>query len=148
MNDAALAAPSSRLVLEADTAAELMRPNPPAISDRATIAEAIALFTDRGVSAAAVVDAGGWPVGVLSRSDLLIHEREALGQSSPADPPAVRDVMTPAVFAVPPDFPAADVVADLLRLNVRQLYVVDRNGALVGVVDALDVLSHLRAGAP
>jgi CBS domain-containing protein len=52
--------------------------------------------------------------------------------------------MTPAVFAVPPDYPAARVVGDMLRLKVHQLYVVEPGGTLVGVVNSLDVLRNLR----
>jgi len=52
--------------------------------------------------------------------------------------------MTPAVFSVGPDTPAAKVVHDLLSLNVHRLFVVDENGVLVGVISTIDVLRHLR----
>ena len=34
------------------------------------------LFTDKGIHAAPVIDEAGRPIGVLSRSDLLIHHCE------------------------------------------------------------------------
>jgi CBS domain-containing protein len=52
--------------------------------------------------------------------------------------------MTPAVFSVPSDFPARRVVAEMRALNVHRLFVVDDMGALVGTIEALDVLLHLR----
>src|SRR5262249_34700789 len=57
----------------------------------------------------------------------------------------VRDLMTPAVFCVAPDAPASRVVEEMLALKVHQLYVVDDDGVLVGVISALDVLRHLTA---
>jgi CBS domain-containing protein len=51
--------------------------------------------------------------------------------------------MTPAVFCVHADTPAANVVGRMLALNVRRLFVVDDAGVLVGVVSAFDVLRGL-----
>jgi len=49
------------------TASEFMEPNPVSIRDTATVAEALAVLTDRGHGAAPVVDEAGKPVGVLRR---------------------------------------------------------------------------------
>src|SRR3954454_20667734 len=107
------------LVLDAVTAEDLMTSNPISIHAGATVQEAVALLTDRGFSAAPVIDAAGRPVGVLSRTDLLVHEREQGHHATlsweadlesplaPAhqgfsvevvDPTRVRDIMTPVVF--------------------------------------------------
>jgi len=61
------------------------------------------------------------------------------------DTALVRDIMTPAVFSVAPDTPAASVVEQLVELKVHRLYVVEEDGTLVGVITALDILRHLRA---
>jgi CBS-domain-containing membrane protein len=147
------------LTLWAATAADLMMPNPMSIRADATVREAVLALTDRGVSAAPVIDEAGRPIGVLSRADILVHDREQ-GERVPAGPPGapsgsggpvgpgdqtrVRDIMTPAVFSVAPETPAAKVVEELLALKVHRLFVVDAAGVLVGVVSALDVLRHLR----
>jgi CBS domain-containing protein len=154
-----------RLALEARTAADLMTPNPVSLRSAATVPEAVALLTDRGFSAAPVIDAAGRPVGVLSRTDLLVHEREQGHHAAmsweadlesplrPAregfsvevvDPTRVRDIMTPVVFTVGLHAPAREAVEQMLALKVHQLFVVDKEGALVGVISALDVLRHLR----
>jgi CBS domain-containing protein len=158
-----------RLALWADTAADLMRPNPVSIRDNATIREAVALFTDKGFSAAPVIDAAGRPVGVLSRSDIVVHDREKVEYLAPVaeyydqselemrsgerlrngyqvervDPTLVRDLMTPAVFSVSPETRAGKVVDQMLALKVHRLFVVDESDVLVGVISALDVLRHL-----
>jgi len=158
------------LVLAAETAEELMTPNPVSVRDNATIQEAVALLIDKGISAAPVIDRAGRPVGVLSRSDILVHGREKPVYLSPApeyfhradlttaegetlpegfevervDRTRADEMMTPVVFSVTPHTPAAKVVEDMLALKVHRLFVVDPAGVLVGVISALDVLRYLR----
>src|SRR5579875_2424965 len=157
MTRAAIPAPSV-LVLAAQTAEELMVPNPISLREDATIPEAVALMTDRGFSAAPVIDEAGHPIGVLSRTDVLIHEREQVRHALPAedfpaerwrsrhegfsieitDSTLVRDIMTPTLFTVNVNTSAADVVKRMCDLKVHQLFVVDNDDALVGVISALN----------
>jgi CBS domain-containing protein len=133
------------LVLRARTAAEMMRPSPISIRGDATVAEALKLFTDKGISAAPVIDDAGRPVGVLSHSDLMVHERSLAGRTPDrGDQTIVYDLMTPTVFSVSPQTTAAEVVAMLLQLKVHHLFVVDAAGTLIGVISAVDVLRRLR----
>jgi CBS domain-containing protein len=146
-----------------------MTPNPVSIRDLASVREAITLLTTKGFSAAPVIDAAGRPVGVVSQTDILVHDRESikhlkpypefyhrseltlktgesLGKGFQVDAPdsaKVRDIMTPAVFSVTPDTPVKRVVQDMLSLKVHRLFVVERTGVLVGVISALDVLRRL-----
>ncbi len=106
-----------------------------------------------------MIDAAGRPVGVISRTDLLVHDREqgalpvhtAWDEEAPAtgfqvkhiDATLVRDVMTPVIFCVAPDDSAECVVNQLLGLKVHHLFVVDADGVLVGVISAQDVLKFL-----
>lgn len=138
---------TSRLVLDPVRAAELMTPNPTSLRAEATVPEAIAWLTEKGFSAAPVIDESGRPVGVVSRADILVHERERLRSSLAAtgDRTTVADIMTPAVFSVSPHMPADLVVEQLLTLNVHQLYVVDESQYLIGVISAHDVLRHLHS---
>jgi len=137
---------ASRLCLRAKTAAELATFNPVSLREDATLAEAVVVLIDKGMHAAPVINAAGQPIGVLSGTDILIHQREQAqrGSLGPGVPDArVRDLMTPAVFSVAQDAPASRVVAEMVSLNVNQLFVVDDSGALVGVIPALNVLRHL-----
>jgi len=170
MNATLLPPTGRRLTLRAETAADLMVPNPVSVREDATVREALTLLLDRGYSAAPVIDDAGRPVGVLSRSDLLIHDRETVsylvpmpayyhhseltldsGEELPGgfqvqdvERTRVGDLMTPAVFSVAPGASAAKVVEEMLALNVHRLFVVDAAGVLVGVISAIDVLRHLR----
>ncbi|HLJ92563.1 MAG TPA: CBS domain-containing protein [Gemmataceae bacterium] len=155
-----------RLLLRAETAADLMRPNPVSIRDTATVAEATALLTDKGFSGAPVIDEAGRPIGVLSRADILAHDRERLRSppsgseyymeaeiaqrqaTAPGEkhaPVLVCDLMTPAVFSVAPDATAEKVIREMLALKVHRLFVVDAGGVLIGVISVLDVLRHLQS---
>jgi CBS-domain-containing membrane protein len=137
---------ASRLTLDPVRAAELMTPNPMSLRDEAIVAEAMSWLIEKGFSAAPVIDPSGRPIGVVSRADILIHERERLRSmlAPSADPATVADIMTPAVFSVAPQTPVEQVVEQLLTLNVHQLYVVDQHAHLIGVISAHDVLRHLR----
>src|SRR5882672_8324363 len=74
---------TSPLKLHAQTAADLMVPNPISLRADANIREALALLTDKGFSAAPVIDEAGRPIGVLSRGDLLVHDREKVDYLAP-----------------------------------------------------------------
>lgn len=163
MTATAVRNPARRMELEADRAADLMTANPVSIRADASVREAMNMLTLRGISAAPVADPAGRPIGVISQTDLLIHERnrfahrrpvpayqvvcgESLDPLDPAaidDPTLVRDVMTPAVFSVRPETAARVVVDEMLQLRVHRLFVVDHAGVLLGVISMTDVLRHL-----
>ena len=66
------------LTLRAKTAADLMTASVVSVRDAASLKEAIACFIDKGISAAPVIDEAGHPVGVLSQTDVVVHDREAM----------------------------------------------------------------------
>jgi CBS domain-containing protein len=135
-----------RLVLPEKKAADMMTPSPVSIREGATVREAVELLTRREISGAPVIDEAGRPVGVVSRGDILVHDREAVDDGGDGDEGGgtrVRDIMTPVVFCVSPDAPASRVVREMVDLKVHRLFVVDNLGTLVGVITVLDVLRHL-----
>jgi predicted transcriptional regulator len=157
---------TSRMTLNADTAAELMTRNPVSINQKATLKDALALFINKGFTVAPVIDNAGRAVGVVSSSDILVYEREKVEYLVPAeetspmvtsdgedirrgfqvenvDTTRVAELMTPAVFSVRPETSVPTVVAEMLRLNVHHLFVVDHAGTLVGVISTLDILRNL-----
>jgi CBS domain-containing protein len=157
---------NSTLTLHANTAADMMASNPVSLSADASIHDAIVLFTKKGISAAPVINGAGRPVGVISHSDVIIHDRTRAERKTPptngdadnsfvdpagsgsnsidVDTTRVGSLMTPVVFAVSPSTPARSVVQEMLSLNVHRLFVVDSEGALVGVISPLDVLRNLK----
>ena len=104
------------LMLHDRTAADLMTPNPKSARQAATVSEAAAFLSLRGISAAPVIDEAGRPVGVVSRTDLLNHRSQRAAYLPGA---------TGRVGEDPGPVPLAD------------------EGVLVGVVSAFDVLRGL-----
>lgn len=161
---ATIAASGTTLKLENATAADVMAPNPISIAASANVQEALMLLTDKNFSAAPVIDDAGRPVGVISRSDILVHDREqgrkiAMApeyyteenvsrldgfQIESVDRTTVDDIMTPAVFAVRPDTPLSKVVNEMVGLHVHRIFVTDTDGTLIGVISTMDILKRLR----
>jgi len=148
------------------TARDLMTPNPVSIRGSATIPEVLAFLTDTGFSAAPVIDHAGHPIGVVSRTDVVVYERARAAAATDVPgyydhaslaataastcpsgdgqrtPVRASDLMTPAVFSVTPDKPVLQVAEEMVQLNVHRLFVVERGGVLIGVISVLDLLRH------
>lgn len=132
----------SPLVLKANTAAEIMTAGPVSLHASATVEEATRFLTEKAFGAAVVIDEAGHPLGVVTKTDVLVHARQRRPGLEPDDTP-VTEFMTPAVFSVRPDTPARSVVEQLLALNVHHLFVSDAAGVIVGVISPVDVLKKL-----
>ena len=130
------------LSLRANTAADLMTPGPVSLASTSTVAEATTFLTERAFGAAVVIDDAGHPLGVVTKTDVLVHARQHKPGLEPDDTP-VTEFMTPAVFSVRPDTPARSVVEQLLTLNVHHLFVADTAGVIIGVISPIDVLKKL-----
>lgn len=146
------------LTLSAATARDLMTPDPVSVPAYATVRKATGLLLDAGFSALPVVDGNEKPLGVLSRTDVLRHERERthyirlatkddnLGPGyhlEQIDGTTVDSIMTPVVYAVTPDTPSEDVIREILERRVHRLFVAGDDGKLLGVISAIDVLAKL-----
>jgi CBS-domain-containing membrane protein len=132
----------SKVTLLANTAAEIMTPGPVSLSASDTVAEATQFLTEKAFGAAVVIDDAGHPLGVVTKTDVLVHARQRKPGLEPDDTP-VTEFMTPAVFSVRPDTPARSVVEQLLALNVHHLFVSDAAGIIIGVISPVDVLRKL-----
>jgi CBS domain-containing protein len=130
------------MILRADTARDLMTPGPYSIADTDTVEQAAKFLTDRGFGAAVVIDEAGHPLGVVTKTDLLVHVRE-LASGSKKEPGTVREVMTPAVFSVREETNARSVIEQMIALNVHHLFVTDTAGVVVGVISPFDVIKRL-----
>jgi CBS domain-containing protein len=156
------------LKLKARTAAEMMTGQVVSIPEAAPLREAVATLVDRGFSGAPVVNEAGRAVGVISLSDIVVHDRNSVAYARPVpefysrsdleakvgespsgfqveavDRTRVCDVMTPMVCAVRPDTPARAVIEEMIALHIHRLFVTDRDGVLVGVIATTDVLRRL-----
>lgn len=137
---------------------DLMNPDVVCLRPEMTVREAEALFGERRITGAPVVDEAGEPVGVVSQHDLIRHQsdRATAGStgrfytdvedyrdlaSAPVDVSAtpVSRLMSRDLLSVERDAPAADAARRMRERRVHRLLVL-HEGALVGIVSALDLL--------
>jgi len=111
------------------------------------------LFAELHVRAAAVVDAEGKPMGIVSETDLLRFRREGseceeaapedLGPAFHVEPiPAatVAEIMTPVVHTLPEDAPVAYAFGLLGGGDLREVPIVTQEGRVVGMLTSTDLL--------
>ena len=92
-----------------------------------------ALFLDRRISGAPVLDANGFPIGVVSKSDLVREPPRA----------TVRDVMTLVAFTLEETRPLGDAIKLMAVEGVHRVVIVDQSGRVVGMLSSLDVVRWL-----
>lgn len=116
--------------------------------------EIVQLLEENKISAVPVLD-GGYPVGVVSEADLMPKEefrggtedipgvfagRATKHRFEQASGVTARDVMTSPVKSVSPDLAVSAAARELAAVGVRRLFVMDDDGALVGVLSRRDLL--------
>jgi CBS domain-containing protein len=102
-----------------------------------------AMLLDRGISAAPVVDGDGFPIGLVSKTD-LVRDGWENGTTEPGF--CVRDVMAPLVYTLRDRQPMATAAAMMALERVHHLPVVDDHGRVVGMLSALDFVRWIAGG--
>lgn len=133
------------------TIAAIMHPHPYTVTAQQPVQALLMLFVEHGISAAPVVDAQGQPLGFVSKTDVIrqLHRAQGESQLQPwwdAERLAhvtVNTIMTPAVYSLTSETPIADAIAAMGFEGLHHLPVVDADGALVGMLSALDVLDWM-----
>ncbi len=147
-------------VTEEATVAEIMtRSTYCVLADVRADAAAALLLTHR-LSGLPVVEPDGRPIGVVSKTDLLLHLHErcdgrerpspddaalraviaAGGHDPRVDTTTVLDVMMPMVFSLTPEVPITRAAALMAGEGVHRLPIVDERGAVCGILSALDIV--------
>jgi len=117
------------------------------------VRELLRLFVAGGIGAAPVVNSGGEPVGVVSKTDVLRAVYDDPSAATPAvavEPPLARDsqlrardLMTPGPLTVPENASVAKAASIMANEHVHRLFVVGPAGTLTGVVSSMDIVSWL-----
>lgn len=142
------------------TAKDVMNSEILSVRDDRTLPELAAFLAENQITGAPVVDDSGEFVGVVSVTDIAEAAAEAsdwrpgdravLGELSglhvEGEGRQVRDVMTPTVYTVTEDTPAAELARAMITGRVHRLFVT-RKGRIVGIVTSLDLLRLLCDGA-
>jgi CBS domain-containing protein len=89
-----------------------------------------ALFRDRGIGGAPVVDGDGYPIGMVTKTDLARERRE--------NEATVRELMTPIAYTLREDEPLSRAAAVMAIEHVHHRPVVAADGRVVGMLSSLD----------
>jgi CBS domain-containing protein len=132
--------------------AEVMSRDVFCVTKEVSVESLTALFLERGISAAPVVNGDGFPIGVVSKTDLVRHQWEngdtselvqtdevpdgmhvaSVGQVT------VGDLMMPLAFTLAEDEPLSRAAAIMAVEAVHHLPVVAADGRVVGILSSLD----------
>lgn len=98
-----------------------------------------AVFIERGIGGAPVVDALGRPVGMVSKTDLV-----RLGCDGPSMAGhTVSEIMQPLPVCVKTNESVARAAAVMAFENVHRVPVLGSSGQVVGIVSSLDVMGWM-----
>ena len=141
------------------TVASVMTANVITVTPETPFKDVVATLSGNGVSAVPVIGPNGRLLGVVSEADLL-PKQEFHGGADPVPHGVARrrarwfralglyaaELMTTPTFTIEPDASVTLAARRLAEHRVRRLFVVDKEGWLVGVVSRRDVLgTFLRA---
>ncbi|MFH7594143.1 CBS domain-containing protein [Streptomyces racemochromogenes] len=130
---------------------ELMTREVVTVRGRATFKDIVRTLGENGVSAVAVTDAAGHPVGVISEADLLPKSadqgdwfrslpRPEPWESDKAAGTTAEELMSAPAVCARPDWTVAEAARLMEGQRVKRLLVVDDADVLVGIVTRGDLL--------
>jgi CBS domain-containing protein len=128
--------------------AELMQKDVKAVRPDASVAEVIASLADAHVSGVPVVDGHGQMLGVISSTDVLVHEAEAddaKARTTLLESTLAQDIMTPRPLTIDPQAEVRDAAREMLYAEVHRLFVVS-GSRLVGVISSSDIVRAVATG--
>lgn len=154
---------TTEAVLRTVSVGMLMRPDVTCVTPDIGIDSLRDLLLEKELHGIPVVDDSCNVVGIVSKSDILLHEREDAWSSpdEPSDsddselesfglselhvsrPVVVADIMSPSVVTVSELAPVSLAAGLMASEHILQLPVVSQTHELVGMIHALDVLAWL-----
>jgi CBS domain-containing protein len=93
----------------------------------------------RGVSCAVITQSGA-AIGIVTERDLV---SKVMAEGMDAKSVLVRDIMSTPLITVSPNAPLTGAAELMAQYRIRRLVVVDKEGALVGIVTTGDIARSL-----
>ncbi len=125
------------------TVGVICNPNVATIGPDQDVADAAVLMREEHVGDLIVVTLRGGrtvPVGILTDRDIVLG---VVAKRMPPDAVTVGDAMSSKLLTLRKDDELGSALREMRRHGVRRAPVVDRDGALVGVLSIDDVIQHL-----
>jgi CBS domain-containing protein len=135
-----------------------------------SVSEVVQLFSDKNISAAAVVDTKGKAVGVITKTDIVRYEQDMNGIKilDKADLKApyykdqpkqngyhvvnteetVQSWMTPVIFSVKAETSIKEIARKMVRYGIHHIFVRGLGEPLIGIVSSFDVLRIIASKGP
>ena len=118
----------------------LLRQAPITCGPDAPLGETLKTMEERRIGSMPVVDPDSKPLGIFTRQDVI--GRVVLPQRPLTAP--MRDVMSTPAVTLPVEATAGDAALVMARRGIRHVVVLDREGAIAGVVSERDLFSLQR----
>jgi CBS domain-containing protein len=98
-------------------------------------ARLVELLVDENIGAVPVIDGEGYPLGIVTRADVLEEDELDI-----ADEVTAEELMRRSPLTVEPTTPISEAARLMARQRVHHLLVVDGAGRLVGLLSSFDVV--------
>jgi CBS domain-containing protein len=95
----------------------------------------VELLVDENIGAVPIVDSEGFPVGIVTRYDVLEEDELDITEELPAIA-----LMHPRPLTVPGTTSVPEAAALMTEKHIHHLLVVDCDGRLIGMLSSLDVV--------
>ena len=139
-------------------AKDVMRKRVVSIKPEMLVQEVAKVFDDKGISGAPVIDNHGHLLGVVSKSDLVHHQRDGEGDHFSfykagsgvevlpkgyhmelPDRTRVREIMTPMIIQAEESTPVPDIAKMMRKKHIHRVFIMEGK-KMIGVVTTMDLL--------
>jgi CBS domain-containing protein len=122
---------------------KIMTSNVAACSSDANLSAAAGLMWRHDCGVIPVIDGNQKVVGLITDRDICMA---AAMSNRPVSQIAVRDIISGEVFACAPEDEVSEALATMRRMQVLRLPVVDKDGALQGILSMNDIVLRAEEG--
>lgn len=118
--------------------ADAMNKNVKVIRPDANVREAAKIMSDARIGSLIVLSSAGAIVGIITEHDIMA---DVVAQGKDSEKTKVSEVMTENVLAISPDI-TLEAAADVMTKNKIKKLPVIKDGALVGIITASDLITY------
>ncbi len=145
------------------TARDIMTRDLVTVRNNETIHDALLLMAENRVAALPVIDKVGACVGIITQSDIVALARDVEVEDENPGPTdfgpfflandrlesitheRIDDVMSDRIVQALPDDLVTTIADKMLQKEIHHVPICEENGALIGMISTMDILSALRA---